>query len=416
MKTYLPRILLVLAGIVSFTLAVEIPIAAADKHAFTVDDYSTLRSARAVAVSPDGKTILYRVSWVGTTGPADKHDWRVIDVSGENARKLDLPEKFEAFGFTRDGTALYGILPVGNLGQLAIVPLVEGRPTQIIALPSGIRHARISPDGSRFAVLADPRKADPLAGVHTVAENDVTSLYVVAANGAEGAWWCPALVDITEVAWSADSSQLAVVTQWPKLGHHDVHSFIDVCSAAGTRRIAEISNSTSGITWSQNGQELVFASTSTPTLTPEHIWTVSTSGGQPVDRTPNLLGTATTVTADSHGNLWIEMHKGVATEVDSFRHGKLEAAFRWPAGVVEGLPIFSPFTSSSSVMAFNVGDPSHTTNVAVVRGAELQKITNESGDALANINLGDVKVVHWTAKDGTKLEGIVTFPAEYVAG
>jgi len=416
MKTYLARILLVLAGIVSFTLATGNQLSAADKHAFTVDDYSTLRSARAVAVSPDGKTILYRVSWVGTTGPADKHEWRVMDVSGENARKLDLPEKFEALGFTKDGTALYGVLPVGKLCQLAIVPLVEGRPTQIIALPSGIRHARISPDGSRFAVLADPRKADPLAGVHTVAENDVTSLYVVGANGAEGAWWCPALVDVTEIAWSADSSQLAVVTQWPKLGHHDVHSFIDVCSPAGTRRIAEIPNSTSGIAWSQNGQELVFASTSTPTLTPEHIWTVSTSGGQPADRTPNLPGTATTVAADSRGNVWVEMHNGVVTEVDSFRDGKLEAAFRWPAGVVEGLPVFSPFTSSSSVMAFNVGDPSHTTNVAVVRGAELQKITNEGDDALANINLGNVKVVHWTAKDGTKLEGIVTFPADYVAG
>jgi dipeptidyl aminopeptidase/acylaminoacyl peptidase len=67
-------------------------------------------------------------------------------------------------------------------------------------------------------------------------------------------------------------------------------------------------------------------------------------------------------------------------------------------------------------MAFNVADPSHAINVAVVRGAELQKITNEGDDTLANINLGDVKVVHWTAKDGTKLEGIATFPADYVAG
>src|SRR4029077_15534631 len=133
----------------------------------------------------------------------------------------------------------------------------------------------------------------------------------------EGAWWCPALVDITEIAWSADSSQIAVVTQWPKLGHHDVRSFIDACSASGAHRIAEIPNSSSGIAWSQNGQELVFSSTSTPTLTPEHIWTVPLSGGQAADRTPGLLGTATTVMADSRGNLWVELHKGVATEVDA---------------------------------------------------------------------------------------------------
>jgi dipeptidyl aminopeptidase/acylaminoacyl peptidase len=200
------------------------------------------------------------------------------------------------------------------------------------------------------------------------------------------------------------------------MGHHDVRSFIDVCGAPGTHRITEIPNSTSGIAWSHNGQELIFASTSTPTLTPEHIWTVAVNGGQPVDRTPNLAGTATTVTADPRGSVWVEMHKGVATEIDAFRDGKLETAFRWPAGIVAGSPVYSPFASASSAMAFNVGDPAHTTNVAVARGGELQKITHEADDTIANINLGHVKVVRWTAKDGTKLEGIVTFPPDYEAG
>jgi hypothetical protein len=122
MKISFLRILFALVGVVSFTLAVGSLAAAADKHPFTVDDYSALHTARAVDVSPDGKTILYRVSWIGTTGPSDKHEWRLIDVSGENARKLELPEKFEPFGFTKEGNSLYGVLPVGNFGQLAIVP------------------------------------------------------------------------------------------------------------------------------------------------------------------------------------------------------------------------------------------------------------------------------------------------------
>ena len=416
MKTNFFKFLIALAGIASFTLAADHQAAAADKHAFGVDDYSAVRSAHAVAISPDGKTILYRVAFVGTTGPADKLEWHIVDISGENARKLELPEKFEAFGFTKDGSALYGVLPVGNFGQLAIVPLSENRPTQIIALPSGIHGAIISPDGTRFAVLADPRKADPLAGVHTVVENDESSVYVVGTNGAEGAWWCPALTDVAEVAWSADSSQLAVVTQLPKMGHHELRSSINVCSATAARRVTEIPNGTSGIAWSQNGQELIFASTNTPTITPEHVWTVPVSGGQPTDRTPILRGTATTLTVDPRGNVWVEMHKGVVTEVDTFRDGKLDTAFRWPDGVVNGLPVFSPFSSASGAMAFNVGDPSHSTNVAVVRGTELQKITHEGDDTLANVNLGEVKAVHWTAKDGTKLEGIATFPADYVAG
>jgi dipeptidyl aminopeptidase/acylaminoacyl peptidase len=391
-------------------------VAAADQHPFNTDDYSALHRARAVAISPDGKTILYSVLFDGTKGPVDKHDWHLMDVSGSNARKLDLPEHFEPSGFTKDGTALYGIQPIDRVPQLAIVPLTEASPTQILELPSGVQRVILSPDGARFAVLADARKKDPLGEVHNVVETDEMSLYVVGANGAAGGWWCPTLKDITDIAWSTDGSQIAVVTQWPKMGHHELHAFVDLCSAAGTRRLAEIPNGTSGIAWTQGGRELVFASTSTPVLTPEHVWTVPVAGGPAIDRTPNLMGTAATVAGDPRGTVWVEMHKGVLVEVDTFRDGKLQTAYRWPDGVVSGLPISPVLTSSPDVLAFNVADPFHANNIAVAHGTELHKITHEGDDTLANVKLGETSVVQWTAKDGTKLEGIVTFPADYTAG
>jgi dipeptidyl aminopeptidase/acylaminoacyl peptidase len=408
--------LVVLAGWASLAGTTATRVSAADKHVFGIDDYSALRSARAVAVSPDGKTVLYQVSFDGSMGPANKREWRFVDASGENSRKLDLPENFEPSGFTKEGGALYGVYPVGKLGQLAIVPLAEGKATQILALPSGMRSATISPDGTRFAVLADPRKKDPLAEVHTVVQNEESSLYVVGVDGADGGWWCPALKDITDIAWSPDGAQIAVVTQWPKMGHHELHSFVDVCGAAGARRLAEIPNGTSGIAWVQGGNELVFVSTTTPVITPEHVWTVPVNGGQPIDRTPNLASTAATLAADPGGNVWVEVHKGVITEVDRYRDGKLETAYRWPDGVVSGLPVYPMMASAPDVLAFNVADPSHSTNVAVCHGAELQKITHEGDDTLAKVSLGEAKPVHWTAKDGTKLEGIATFPADYSGG
>jgi dipeptidyl aminopeptidase/acylaminoacyl peptidase len=406
----------VFCGVAALLFAASGQIFAADKHPFGIDDYSALHSARAVAVSPDGKTILYQVSFDGTSGPADKHAWHLIDASGENSRKLDLPEKFEPSGFTKDGSALYGTYPVGKLAQLATVPLTQGKATQILSLPSGIHFATISPDGARFAILADPRAKDPLSDIHTEVENDETSLYVAAVNGTNGGWWCPELKDITDIAWSPDSSQLAVVTQWPKMGHHELHSFVDVCSASGVHRLAEIPNGTSGLGWTKGGQELVFVSTSTPVLTPEHVWSVQLNGGQAVDRTPNLTGTAVTLTADPGGTVWVEMHKGVRTEVDRYRDGKLETAFQWPEGIISGLPVFSLLASAPDVLAFTVGDPLHAANVAVNRGQDLQKITHEGDDTLASVNLGEAKTVHWTAKDGTKLEGIATFPSDYTSG
>jgi dipeptidyl aminopeptidase/acylaminoacyl peptidase len=387
---------------------------AAEKHPFGIDDYSALRTAEPIAVSPDGKTILYDVRTVGMKGPV-KHEWRLIDVTGENSRKLDLPEKFEPSGFMKDG-ALYGSYEVDHQGHLAIVPLSGSKPTVIIALPNGIHSATISPDGARFALLADSQPKDPLEGVHTVVENEETSLYVVDADGSNGSWWCPDLNFITDIAWSKDSVRLAVMTQTPKIGHHELHSFANICSASGTQKIAEIPNGTSGVAWSNDGKELVFASTTAPTLTPEHVWTVPVAGGAPVDRTPELDGTATKVSSDAQGTVWVELHKGVITEVDRFRDGKLQTAFQWPGGTMDGLPVAPAFSTSPEVLVFSVGDPEHASNLAVNSGGELRKITHESDDTLASVALGEVKIVHWTSKEGIKLEGIATFPPGFSTG
>jgi len=395
--------------------ASSIAAAAPDKHPFGLDDYSALHRAQDVAVSPDGKSILYEVSYDGDKGPT-KHEWHLIDTSGENNRKLELPESFEPAGFTKDGGALFGSYEVEKKGQLGIVPLGAGKPTRIIALPNGIRGVVISPDGTKFAFTADPRPKDPLSEMRHVTENDVTSVYVAGVNGGEGAWWCPDLKDVTDLAWSSDSAQLALVTQFQKIGHHDVKSAIWVCSAGGAHKVADIPNAVSGIAWANGGKDLAFASTTTDVLTPDHLWTVPASGGAPVDQTPKLEGTITGVSNDPRGPVWVEMHKGTIIEVFSYSDGKLQPAYQWAGGILYGPPTSSPFLSSPDILAFTVGDPSHASNVAVVRGSGLQKITHEGDDTLSNVALGEVRVVKWAAKDGTKLEGILTLPADYEAG
>jgi dipeptidyl aminopeptidase/acylaminoacyl peptidase len=358
--------------------------------------------------------ILYDASHAGVKGPR-VHEWRLIDISGANSRKLELSEHFTPSGFTKDGDALFGIEEIEKRGRLSIVPLAPGGATLTLSFPSGVHSAFISADGTRFAVLANPQPKDPLADVHHVVEDEQTSLYVMGAHGENGAWWCPTLNYISDVAWSSDGREIAVVTATPKIGHHDLHSYIDVCSASGTRRVAEIASATAGLAWLDGGRELAVASTTTPVLTPDHVFTVPASGGKLTDRTPDLAGSVATMTSDAHGGVWVETHRGVITDIDTFRDGKLVTMFRWPEGSISGVPVNTSFSSSPDFPAFTVGDPAHATNVAVVRDGKLEKITHEGDDTLAAVELGEVRVVHWTAKDGTKLEGIVTFPASYDA-
>jgi dipeptidyl aminopeptidase/acylaminoacyl peptidase len=113
--------------------------------------------------------------------------------------------------------------------------------------------------------------------------------------------------------------------------------------------------------------------------------------------------------------VWVELHRGVITEIDKYHDGRLETAYRWPGGTLSAFPAFSALSSSPDVQAFSVADPLHLENVAVVDGRTLKRITHEGDNTLASVALGEVRVVHWTSKEGIKLEGIATFPPGYSA-
>ena len=393
------------------------------RHPFTFDDAANLRSAQSVAVSPDGKSILYQVRYGSAKGP-DKTEWHLIGASGGESRHLDIPENFRPRGFTRDGAALYGVYQVNKMGQLATLALAPANtpaaaaatPVPLTALPRGVHSAVISPDGSHFAILGDPRLPDPLQEVHTVIEAEPTGLYVVGADGSGGAWWCPALHDISDIAWSNDGTSIGVLSLTPKIGFHSMRSFIDICGATGPRHVTTLDNVASGLGWIDGGKELVFLSTTSSVLTADHVWTVAAGGGTAVDRTPKLDGSALQLSVDVKGNAWAIVAHGVRSEVDAFRNNSLETAFKWTDGTVDNGPVSPQIASGADVQVFTVSDPQHASNVAISHGDTLQRITTEGGDQLDKVLLGDVRAVHWSSKEGVALEGIVTFPSDYKAG
>jgi dipeptidyl aminopeptidase/acylaminoacyl peptidase len=417
MRTFISLVVLVCVAVPPFVCAQQ------QRHPFTADDAATLHHAQAVAVSPDGKTILYKVVFGGSKGP-DQTEWKLIASSGGTAQDLTIPDKFKPAGFTGDGKALYGTHEVNKMPQLATFALAPAgtpaaaaaTPAALTSLPRGVHSALISPDGKRYAILADPRLPDPLTDIHTVIEAEPVSLYVVNADGSGGAWWCSALKDIGDISWSPDGSALAMQSQTPKIGFHDVRSSIDVCAESGARHVTNIDNSTSGIGWINGGKDLVFLSTTSPVLTPEHVWTVSAAGGTAQDRTPNLRGTAEHLSVDANGNVWVSVMHGVQSEIELFKDGALTPAYKWPDGTFDNPIVVPQIASAPAVRAFTGEDPRHAANVAVADGNTLRKITNEGDDQLAKIALGDRRVVHWSSGEGVALEGIVTFPADYSPG
>lgn len=400
---------------------------------FTAKDWAELRSAHPISVSANG-AVLYTVTHGAEKGPTQT-EWWTIAPDGNNAKKLEVPEGFRPAGFARDGQSLYGSWKANEQQQFAIFPMKDGKlaaaPATLVVLPRGIESAMPSPDGKRFAMTADPREPDPKDSVRHVQEPNETSLYVVKADGTGGEWWCRDLKNISgtltvgggasAAAWSADSESLAVLSQVPRIGHHEVGSAIDICSASGVRHVADVANSVNGIAWTNGAKEIAFLSTKSLVLTPEHVWTVPASGGMPVDRTPDLKATAVQLAQDAKGRVWVLVDRGVQSEVDEFRDGSLKTAYRLADGIV-GPPIQSEYVAPSvepgveGLTVASIADPTHASNVAVLEGDHLRRITYEGDQQLAKTDLGLVQVVHWQSKEGIQLEGIATFPADYEKG
>jgi hypothetical protein len=124
-----------IAGALIFCSLSTAPLVAADKRPFASSDFTSLRSAMPVAISPDGKAILFDVHFFNEKGPV-KHEWHTVPAASGGALKLDLPEKFTPSGFTRDGSLL-GEYRIDDQTQLAIVPITSGKPTVIFTLPRG---------------------------------------------------------------------------------------------------------------------------------------------------------------------------------------------------------------------------------------------------------------------------------------
>jgi dipeptidyl aminopeptidase/acylaminoacyl peptidase len=397
------------------------------KAPFTAKDWAALRSASTAAVASDG-TILYQVTFGADHGPTQK-EWWTIDPAGSHAVKLDLPNDFTPLGFTRDAHGLYGSYSVNQIHQLAIFALEKTKaaavPSTVVLLPRGMQAARPSPDGKRFAVIADPRPPDPLDETRRVQEADQSSIYVVNSDGTAGQWWCPNLKFVSASAigggsetpvWNVTGDELAVLSQLPRIGHHNVSGSIDVCTQTGARHVVDIPDAVSGIAWADGGRSLAFLSTKSEVLTPEHVWTAPASGGPAKDCTPDLNGTAVQLAGSAQGRVWVVVNRGVKNEVDSFQDGALKLAYAWTDGIVAGTPVTPEYADGGDQAALTVGDPIHSRNVAVPDGDHLRRITHESDPQLANVELGPVRAVQWKSKQGIALEGIATFPAGYVEG
>jgi len=130
---------------------------AAGKRAFTVDDLYRLKGVEEPALSPDGRTVVYKVTTsVLKEMKRSSQLWRV-DADGTHARPLTQTDKVDSSPrFSADGRTLVFLSTRNGAAQVFTLPMEGGgEAQQKTDFPGGVGGPLPSPDGRWLAFTAD---------------------------------------------------------------------------------------------------------------------------------------------------------------------------------------------------------------------------------------------------------------------
>jgi dipeptidyl aminopeptidase/acylaminoacyl peptidase len=270
----------------------------------------------------------------------------------------------------------------GYLGkQRSHLSLLTLATRKVDVLTSGVYDETLpswSPDGQRIAFVSK-RGPDPDR------TNDGNVFVMDAKPGAEARQLTTFAGpdDDARPAWSPDGSTIAYLQgSEPRLFAYNLNQLAVVPSAGGTPRIltASLDRAVSAPKWTPDGSALLFVIEDDRA---QHLGRLKVGAGS-IASGPNPSGPAPTGAVER-----LVSGRRVLNEFSVSREGRIAAL--------------------SSV-------PTEPSEVHVLDGTSLRKVSAQNADLLAELRLGITEDATFTAKDGTKVNGVVVKPADYQAG
>jgi dipeptidyl aminopeptidase/acylaminoacyl peptidase len=291
-------------------------------------DLGKVENVGQTSLSPDGT----RLAW--TEREHGSHSRIMVsDAHGQNAEQLDVGTDCTASNpeWSPDSRGLLFEGECGKSNQTDLfVTSLNGKPQQITHLKGYVQHPAWSPDGQRIAFLYVPgatRPAGALAamkppsGVIGVEGLEIQRIAAVDARGGEAQSLSPEKLHVYEFDWSPDSQKLAYVAA-PPPGENNwwvaqlytssatpnaqPTSIVDPQKVSGSLHNLQIAVPR----WSPDGSRISFIGglMSDQGSTGGDVYLVSSTGGAPVNLTPNEDVT-------SVWPHWVDDHSLIVSEV-----------------------------------------------------------------------------------------------------
>ncbi|HWP83505.1 MAG TPA: S9 family peptidase [Bacteroidota bacterium] len=405
--------------------------------AWTPEVMMKFKRVGGTAISPDGKLIAYTVSTPMMEGEKSEfltHIW-IVSTDGTMNHQFTFGDKSSSNPqFSPDGKYLSFTSSRGsdNKNQLWIMRLTGGEAEQITKAKSGIGSYRWSPDSKRIAYLmTDPeteqeeKEKKEKRDVQLVDGNfKYAHLYTITIEkDGKGERKTKRLTGgsfhITSFDWSPDGKTIVFAHQvnptvdvWPTMDISSVPS-----DSGALKPLVAWKGWDANPTYSPDGKWIVFASDNGDTKWARayDLYLMPSSGGEAkkLGETPDRSFGVIGWSADGKEIFVNE------TDRTSARVFAVPVGGGKPRVVTTGPGNYAgaSFSEDGNSMGFIHQTPEMPPDVYVSSAKRFQprKLTNVNAD-FPRLAMGKTEVITWKSRDGREIEGLLTYPVNYVKG
>jgi dipeptidyl aminopeptidase/acylaminoacyl peptidase len=403
-------------------------LAADEKRLPEVDDGAKIRYPGTPQLSPSGDLIAFSEDGTLYVVSENRPEPRALTTESSSAWNPT---------WSADGEYLFFVSDRGDSSQVWKLPAGSfGEAAQVTRLEQGVDSVNLSPDESKLLltfrddafevdVSEDDSPPPPFvmtrrqfkrdAGQGYVTAGSTRHIYVYDIEDNALTTLTSGRFDDSSPAWSPDGESVVFVSNREAEPDASYRADIWMVSASGGEPVKLTDNESAkyGPVFSPDGKTIAYFTAGDGVYSVPHIALVPVVGGVPRVLTTSLDRWISGFEFSADGRwIYVNFDNAGGNHIARVRisDGRIER-------ILEGDVTVGSFdVGPGSTLAVNLNTPNGTTDVHLLRGKKLTRLTDLNREFFAEILVGKQQKVSFQSRDGTTVEAFITTPPGYEPG